>query len=183
MKQPQKEAEIEAWGEVPDLPTLTVGLDVPLNELKMMMFSDEVSMVVLTAPGGCGKTTLATKFCRDKKVQESYESLDEDILYVPNLHQITNRSLANLVVTRKDKLQGDGYYTEHFVTQHDLLRELGIYETKLDDTEQRERLIINISEDNFPKWWREQKYQCMKARLLSISTGSPSLSLQQMLKY
>ncbi|XP_004288074.1 PREDICTED: probable disease resistance protein At5g66900 [Fragaria vesca subsp. vesca] len=396
MKQPQKEAEIEAWGEVPDLPTLTVGLDGPLNELKMMMFNDEVSMVVLTAPGGCGKTTLATKFCRDKKVQEkfknniffvtvsktpnfclivqelykskgnlqvptfkddenavkwlqtfvkeqgqdpllvvlddvwsgseyllhkfdfkmpnykvlvtsrsefpgcgspyhlqsldfdnamtlfhheaslgektldipqdiirkvvegckgfplaitvaakslcgrpiedwekrlvewskgssildseiqlllrlqtsldvsnkemimvrecfldlgsfpedkripvaalidiwteSYDSLDEDILCVANLHQITNRSLATLVVTRKDKLQGDGYYTEHFVTQHDLLRELAIYESTLEDTEQRERLIINISKDNFPKWWREQKYQCMKARLLSIST-------------
>lgn len=31
---------------------------------------------------------------------ESYGSLDQDILCVAKLHQITNRSLANLVVTR-----------------------------------------------------------------------------------
>ncbi|PRQ47851.1 putative powdery mildew resistance protein, RPW8 [Rosa chinensis] len=394
IKQIQPEAKIEAWCAVPELPTLTVGLDGPLNELKMKLFNNGVSMVVLTAPGGCGKTTLATKFCQDEQVQEkfknniffvtvskmpnfylivqelyqskgnqapdfkddenalkwlqkfmkeegqnplllvlddvwsgsdsllakfefkmqdykvlvtsrsefprygsyalqsldfdnamklfhhaaslgeksshipleisrqvvegckgfplaitvagkslcgqpvetwqkrliewskgssildsetelllrlqtsldvsnkemrmvkecfldlgsfpedqripvaalidiwteSYGSLDEDILCVANLHQITNRSLANLVVTRKDKLQGDGYYSEHFVTQHDLLRELAIYETKQEDPEHRERLIVNIFEDNFPKWWSEQKYQCMKARLLSIST-------------
>ncbi|PRQ47860.1 putative powdery mildew resistance protein, RPW8 [Rosa chinensis] len=390
--------QIEAWCAVPELPTLTVGLDGPLNELKMKLFNNGVSMVVLTAPGGCGKTTLATKFCQDEQVQEkfknniffvtvsktpnfhqivqelyrskgnkaptfkddenaltwlqkfmreegqnplllvlddvwsgsdsllakfefemqdykvlvtsrsefprygsyalqsldfdnamelfrhaaslgerslhirpdisrqvisssregckgfplaitvagkslcgqpieiwqerlikwskhssildsetelllrlqtsldvsnkemsmvkecfldlgsfpedqripvaalidiwteSYDSLDQDILCVANLHQITNRSLANLVVTRKDKLQGDGYYSEHFVTQHDLLRELAIYETRQEDPGHRERLIINISKDNFPKWWSKQKYQCMKARLLSIST-------------
>ncbi|PRQ47858.1 putative powdery mildew resistance protein, RPW8 [Rosa chinensis] len=394
MKQTQKEAKPEAWYAVPELPTLTVGLDGPLNELKMKLLNNGVSMVVLTAPGGCGKTTLATKFCQDKQVQEkfknniffitvsetpdfylivqrlyrskgnpaptfkddenalkllrkflkeegqnplllvlddvwsgsdsllekfefkmqdykvlvtsrsefrrfdsyalqsldfdnamklfhhaaslgeksldippdisrkvvegckgfplaitvagkslcgqpieiwqerlikwskhssildsetelllclktsldvlnkersmvkecfldlgsfpedqripvaalidiwteSYSSLDQDILCVANLHQITNRSLANLVVTRKDKPQGDGYYSEHFVTQHDLLRELAIYETRQEDPGHRERLIINISEDNFPKWWSEQKYPRMKARLLSIST-------------
>ena len=32
--------------------------------------------------------------------RESYDSLDDDILCVANLYQITNRSLANLVVTR-----------------------------------------------------------------------------------
>ncbi|KAM5576410.1 putative disease resistance protein [Rosa sericea] len=394
LKQIQNEGKIEAWGAVPELPTLTVGLDGPLKELKMKLLNNGVSMVVLTAPGGCGKTTLATKFCQDEQVQEkfknniffvtvsktphfylivqelyrskgnqappfkddenalkwlqkflreegqnplllvlddvwsgsdsllakfelemqdykvlvtsrsefprygsyalqsldfdnamklfhhaaslgensldipldisrqvvegckgfplaitvsgkslcgqpietwqkrliewskgssildsetqllhrlqtsldvlnkemsmvkecfldlgsfpedqripvtalidiwteSYGSLDEDILCVANLHEITNRSLANLVVTRKDKLQGDGYYSEHFVTQHDLLRELAIYETKQEDPGHRQRLIINIFEDNFPKWWSEQKYQCMKARLLSIST-------------
>ncbi|XP_024177890.2 probable disease resistance protein At5g66900 [Rosa chinensis] len=240
--------QIEAWCAVPELPTLTVGLDGPLNELKMKLFNNGVSMVVLTAPGGCGKTTLATKFCQDEQVQgsregckgfplaitvagkslcgqpieiwqerlikwskhssildsetelllrlqtsldvsnkemsmvkecfldlgsfpedqripvaalidiwtESYDSLDQDILCVANLHQITNRSLANLVVTRKDKLQGDGYYSEHFVTQHDLLRELAIYETRQEDPGHRERLIINISKDNFPKWWSKQ---------------------------
>ncbi|KAK9948817.1 hypothetical protein M0R45_004379 [Rubus argutus] len=402
IKQIQKEAKLEAWCAVPELPTLTVGLDRPLKELKTLLLNDGVSMVVLSAPGGCGKTTLATKFFQDEQVQdkfknnmffvtvsktpnfvlivqelyqrkgyqaptfpddktavnclrtflkdegqnplllilddvwsgsdsvlekfdfkmpnykilvtsrspfpgfgspyllqpldfdnamelfhhsaslgdrsshiapdisrqivegckgfplaitvagkslcgqptetwekrlikwskgssilddeiqlllrlrsslesldssneematvkecfldlgsfpedqripvaalidmwaESYNLLDDDakgdILCVANLHMITNRSLANLVVTRKDQMQGDGYYSEHFVTQHDLLRELAIYETRQEDQGQRKRLIINITGNDFPKWWREQKYQCMKARLLSIST-------------
>ncbi|XP_062002264.1 probable disease resistance protein At5g66910 [Rosa rugosa] len=101
---------------------------------------------------------------------ESYDQLDEDTLCVAYLHRLTNRSLANLVVTRKDQRQGDGYYSEHFVTQHDLLRELAIYETRQSDPGHRERLIINITGDNIPKWWSEKKYKSMKARLLSIST-------------
>ncbi|XP_062002216.1 probable disease resistance protein At5g66900 [Rosa rugosa] len=101
---------------------------------------------------------------------ESYDQLDEDILCVAYLQRLTNRSLANLVVTRKDQSLGDGYYSEHFVTQHDLLRELAIYETKQLDPGHRERLIINISGDNFPKWWSEKKHESLKARLLSIST-------------
>ncbi|KAL6224745.1 hypothetical protein ACLB2K_003600 [Fragaria x ananassa] len=101
---------------------------------------------------------------------ELYEQLDEDTLCVAYLQRLTNRSLANLVVTRKDQTQGDGYYSEHFVTQHDLLRELAIYETRQQAPGDRERLIINIIGNNLPKWWMEDKYKSMKARLLSIST-------------
>ncbi|KAL6220459.1 hypothetical protein ACLB2K_008215 [Fragaria x ananassa] len=101
---------------------------------------------------------------------ELYEQLDEDTLCVAYLQRLTNRSLANLVVTRKDQTQGDGYYSEHFVTQHDLLRELAICETRQQAPGDRERLIINIVDDKLPKWWMEKKYKSMKARLLSIST-------------
>ncbi|XP_050388140.1 probable disease resistance protein At5g66900 [Argentina anserina] len=101
---------------------------------------------------------------------ELYEQLDEDTLCVAYLQRLTNRGLANLVVTRKDRTQGDGYYSEHFVTLHDLLRELAIYETRLQVPGDRERLIINIKGNNYPKWWMEKKYESMKARLLSIST-------------
>lgn len=71
----------------------------------------------------------------------------------------------------------DGYYTEHFVTQHDMLRELAIHQASQGPIEHRERLFINICGDELPKWLREQKYQAIKARLLSISTGSIHLSL------
>lgn len=60
-------------------------------------------------------------------------------------------------------MQGDGYYSEHFVIQHDLHRELAIYETRQQDPGHRERLIINIFGDNLPKWWSEKKYRSMKA--------------------
>ncbi|XP_048431279.1 probable disease resistance protein At5g66900 [Pyrus x bretschneideri] len=96
--------------------------------------------------------------------------VDTDIECIANLYELTKRSLANLVVTRKDKMEGDGYYSEHFVTQHDVLRELAIYNTKKGPVEHRKRLIVDICGDNLPKWWREQKHQPMKARLLSITT-------------
>ncbi|KAM3014333.1 hypothetical protein FF2_027057 [Malus domestica] len=95
--------------------------------------------------------------------------LDEEILTIANLHELTTRSLANLVVTRHER-EADGYYTEHFVTQHDMLRELAIHRVSQDPIDQRERLVINICGDNLPKWLTEQKYQAFKARLLSIST-------------
>ena len=36
---------------------------------------------------------------------------------------------------------------------------------------------MNISENDLPKWWREQKHQLINARLLSISTGRHIFSL------
>ncbi|KAM1314988.1 hypothetical protein ACFX13_018928 [Malus domestica] len=95
--------------------------------------------------------------------------LDEEILTIANLHELTARSLANLVVTRHE-MGADGYYTEHFVTQHDMLRELAIHQASQGPIEHRKRLFINICGDELPKWLREQKYQAIKARLLSIST-------------
>jgi ATP/maltotriose-dependent transcriptional regulator MalT len=63
-------AESKAWCAVPELPHLTVGLEAPLEELKRKILHDgRVPMIVVTAPGGCGKTTLATKFCQDQQVK------------------------------------------------------------------------------------------------------------------
>lgn len=64
----------------------------------------------------------------------------------------------------------DDYYTEHFVTQHDILRELAIYQTSVESIEKRKRLIIDMCGDDFPEWWTEQMCQ-FNARFLSISTG------------
>ncbi|RXI07205.1 hypothetical protein DVH24_026341 [Malus domestica] len=69
-----KQPDSEAWCAVPQLPPLVVGLDFPLKELKRKLLKDKnVSMVVLTAPGGCGKTTLATKFCQDKDIKDAFK--------------------------------------------------------------------------------------------------------------
>ncbi|KAM5576393.1 putative disease resistance protein [Rosa sericea] len=93
--------------------------------------------------------------------------LDKDFLAVTHLQELTTRSLADLV-TRKDAVEGDEYYNEHFVTQHDLLRELAIYQTKLDPNKQR--LIIGNNGDDLPKCLREQTDRPIKPRLLSISS-------------
>ncbi|ONH96599.1 hypothetical protein PRUPE_7G139700 [Prunus persica] len=112
-----------------------------------------------------------------------YYDLDEDAECIANLYKLSYRSLANLVVIRKEKVEkvekvekeeGNQYYSEHFVTQHDILRELAIYYSKQEPVEQRTRLIIDKCGNKLPSWWREQKHQPMKARLLSISTtGCP----------
>ncbi|ONH96589.1 hypothetical protein PRUPE_7G138800 [Prunus persica] len=322
--QPEK---INGWSSVPEPPPVTVGLDVPLKELKIKLLKDDVSMLVLTAAGGCGKTTLAKKFCQDQEVKGSESllekfdefkmtnykvlvtsriafprfgspyhleflndedamalfhhsafledkssyaredlsrkiiklckgfplaitavgrslrgqpieiwrkrvmewskgssilasnndllaclkssidaldkekptlkecfldlcsfpkdqrisaatlidmwaelyGLDEPSLSIANLYELTTQSLANLIATRNER-EADGYYTERFVTQPDMLRELAIHQASQDPIGQRKRLIIDIRGDNLPNWLTEAKHQPMQARLLSIST-------------
>ena len=81
-----------------------------------------------------------------------------------------------MIITRNEDL--DGYYSEHFAIQHDmLLRLLSIHESRQDPIGQR--LIIDIRGDELPTWWKEKKHKTKKARLVSISTGwHMSLSLQ-----
>ncbi|PRQ47848.1 putative P-loop containing nucleoside triphosphate hydrolase, leucine-rich repeat domain, L [Rosa chinensis] len=98
---------------------------------------------------------------------ELYE-LNEDFLSISNLQELATRSLVDLIVTRKERMEVDGYYSEHFVAQHDLLRQLAIYETKLDPN--KRRLIIDKWGDNLPKCLTKQRHQPIKTRLLSISS-------------
>ena len=55
--------------EATDPPAFMVGLDVPLKELKRWLFTDGESRIVVSAPGGCGKTTLAKRLCHDQQVK------------------------------------------------------------------------------------------------------------------
>ncbi|CAK9320370.1 unnamed protein product [Citrullus colocynthis] len=64
---------------VPPLREETVGLEKPVKELKLKLFKNGVQMLVVTAPGGCGKTTLALKFCNDKEVKDTFQ---EKIFFV-----------------------------------------------------------------------------------------------------
>ncbi|XP_059623782.1 probable disease resistance protein At5g66900 [Cornus florida] len=114
-------------------------------------------------------------------------NLDEDGTYaLANIHELASRNLVNLVFTRKDasEIDGlviDGYYNEHFLTQHDLLRDLAIYRSSQESIEQRKRLIMDISENDLSKWSIEQ-IQPFHARILSISIDETfSSSLNNML--
>ncbi|CAI9775600.1 unnamed protein product [Fraxinus pennsylvanica] len=57
------------WCGVPGVTGFVVGLDVQLQELKAMLLKDGVPIVVLSAPGGCGKTTLAKLLCNDDEIK------------------------------------------------------------------------------------------------------------------
>ncbi|KAG6724997.1 hypothetical protein I3842_02G011400 [Carya illinoinensis] len=100
---------------------------------------------------------------------ELYE-LDEDDS-IANLLELIARNLASLEdVPWKHASDFASCYSEDFISQHDLLRELAIHQSNLEPVEQRKRLIVDISRNNFPKWWIERNLKPINARLMSIST-------------
>nr|WAQ80561.1 resistant protein NLR [synthetic construct] len=93
--------------------------------------------------------------------------IDEDFISIQYLQELSSRSLVNLVVTRKENMMADGYYSEHFVSQHDVLRDLAIFQAKLDPN--KKRLILDKCGSKVPKKLTEQKHQ-FQTRILSISS-------------
>jgi hypothetical protein len=77
-------------------------------------------------------------------------------------------NLFVLLTTRTNKRE-DGFYNELLVTQHNILRELAIFQSELEPIMQRKKLNLEIREDNFPD---ECLNQPINARLLSIYTGN-----------
>ncbi|CBI23286.3 unnamed protein product, partial [Vitis vinifera] len=59
----------------PGPPEFMVGLDVPLKELKRRLCEDGESRIVIRAPGGCGKTTMAKELCHDNQVREYFKHI------------------------------------------------------------------------------------------------------------
>ncbi|KAK2983306.1 hypothetical protein RJ640_011629, partial [Escallonia rubra] len=66
---------VGGFGEDRELMDQVFGLDLPLEELKDVVLLKDSSVVLLSAPGGCGKTTLAKMLCRDPKIQVVGQSL------------------------------------------------------------------------------------------------------------
>ncbi|CAK7339418.1 unnamed protein product [Dovyalis caffra] len=82
---------------VPDPPKFVVGLEGPLDHLKKMLLGEGVSVAVLSAPEGYGKSTLAKKFCREKEAEEKFK---DNISFVivskkPSLKVIARRLLLH----------------------------------------------------------------------------------------
>ncbi|KAL3722212.1 hypothetical protein ACJRO7_034563 [Eucalyptus globulus] len=101
---------------------------------------------------------------------ELYRLDFDGVRAAPDLHELDYRNLADLVLPRKNSRDDNESYRSHYVTQHDLLRELAIIECNQREVMNRERLILDLMGNNFPNWWREQKQQPLRARLVSIST-------------
>lgn len=56
----------------PKLDKVLVGLDWPLMEVKKRLLDDSVVSLVVSAPPGCGKTTLVTQLCNDPEIKGMY---------------------------------------------------------------------------------------------------------------
>ncbi|KAJ9552653.1 hypothetical protein OSB04_016698 [Centaurea solstitialis] len=91
------ERERLGW-RVPTRPRGIVAFERPLENLKAMVLADNMdcdddgSVVVVSAPGGCGKTTLVTMLCYDHQIQAKF---GERIFFVtvsetPNFMVIVN---------------------------------------------------------------------------------------------
>ncbi|XP_028764114.1 probable disease resistance protein At5g66900 [Neltuma alba] len=102
---------------------------------------------------------------------EQYNLDEGGIEAMATIHELTNRNLAKTVIRRKVERETDKYYNNHFVMLHDLLRELAIHQSSLEPFEERKRLIIDLGENNHPKWWPEQKQQGVIARISSLLFG------------
>uniref|UniRef100_A0A7N2R1F7 RPW8 domain-containing protein n=2 Tax=Quercus lobata TaxID=97700 RepID=A0A7N2R1F7_QUELO len=101
---------------------------------------------------------------------ELYDLGEDGVDAIATLQELNNRHLASLVMTKKDESEFSRYYNEDFVTQHDLLRELAISESKQEPIEKMQRLIMDIRENALPLWYTKQNQQPTNARLISIST-------------
>ncbi|CAL0312720.1 unnamed protein product [Lupinus luteus] len=93
----------------------------------------------------------------------------DDESAMEKIYQLVNLNLADIVVTRK---VGSGTIdcNYHYVTQHDLLRDLAIRQTSQKLVALRDRVIIDSNDNSLPKWWTHENECTIKASILSIST-------------
>ncbi|WCJ31071.1 Disease resistance protein (CC-NBS-LRR class) family [Euphorbia peplus] len=96
---------------------------------------------------------------------ERHNLREEDA--VLNLYELSHRNLVDIGPARKDAIED---YGSIHVSQHDLLRELAIIQSNSGSIEQRQRLFIDITRNEIPAWWMEQRHVFINAKLLSICT-------------
>ncbi|CAL0313903.1 unnamed protein product [Lupinus luteus] len=83
------------------------------------------------------------------------------------INKLDSMNLANVLVARKHTSDTDSCcYNNHYIIQHDLLRELAIYQSTKEPLKQRKRMIIDINEHK-SEWWRDEKQQGMIAHMFS----------------
>ncbi|KAF3783727.1 putative disease resistance protein [Nymphaea thermarum] len=116
LKSTSRSGKFAYSNSVPQLPSKIVGLSVPVEELKRKLLFDNVSVIGVCAPGGCGKTTLVAKLCRDDKVRAVFG----DIVFItvsetPNLLEICQRLWGKLV---------NASCVPHFINEDDAIDQL-----------------------------------------------------------
>ncbi|KAK0604386.1 hypothetical protein LWI29_015195 [Acer saccharum] len=95
----ENRGEIDELCSVPEPPEITPGLDASLEELRKDLVEDNgMQVIVVTAPGGYGKTTLVKKLCTDDQVKDKFK---ENIFFVtvsktPDVKFIIKRILQHM---------------------------------------------------------------------------------------
>ncbi|CAI9304453.1 unnamed protein product [Lactuca saligna] len=85
---------------IPSLKGSVIGFEDRVRKLKEMVLKDSVgdecSFVVVSAPGGCGKTTLVTMLCHDPEIKENFGG---------NIYFATISDTPNLKIVIKNLLE------------------------------------------------------------------------------
>ncbi|CAN4079615.1 unnamed protein product [Withania somnifera] len=102
------------WSDVPQVPHSVVGFQVPLQELKLKLLKEKDHVLVLSAPGGCGKTTLAAMVCQDDDVKAKYR----DIFFVTLTKTPNIKRIAGEIFEKK------AYKVPEFSNEHDAICQL-----------------------------------------------------------
>ncbi|KAI7730024.1 hypothetical protein M8C21_019975 [Ambrosia artemisiifolia] len=108
---------------VPLLKGNVIGFDDRVRELKVLMVKDsgvdDCEVVVVSAAGGCGKTTLVTMFCHDHDVQG---------IFGGNIYFATISNTPNLKVVIKNLLQkNQGGQQPDFTSDEDAIQQWGSF--------------------------------------------------------
>ncbi|XP_013611364.1 PREDICTED: probable disease resistance protein At5g66900 isoform X3 [Brassica oleracea var. oleracea] len=138
---------------VPKLNKAPVGFAWPLMELKKRLLDDAVVNLVVSAPPGCGKTTLATQLCHDADVKGHFKHILFNVV----------SSTPNFKVIVQNLLQHNGYYPPHTFdndsqatvglwTLLEKLREAGPILLVLDDVWRGAELLLQKFRINLPDY-------------------------------
>ncbi|CAL5197670.1 unnamed protein product [Lathyrus oleraceus] len=102
---------------------------------------------------------------------ELYDLDDNGIEAMEIINKLSSMNLAHVSIARKNASDADDYnYNSHFITLHDLVRDLGIYQSTKEPIEQRTRMIIDMNE-NKREWCIGEKQQGLLIRILSKFLG------------
>ncbi|CAN7050924.1 hypothetical protein BRARA_G01211 [Brassica rapa] len=95
----QLSAPSPAFGQlcsVPELKTAPVGFALPLMMLKKKLLDAAVVRLVVSAPAGCGKTTLVRHLCHDQDIKRKFQHIFYSVVSsTPNFRKIVQRLLEH----------------------------------------------------------------------------------------
>ncbi|XP_059670919.1 probable disease resistance protein At5g66900 [Cornus florida] len=121
--------------EVPGISGCIVGFDVHLRDLKTKLLEDGVQVVVLSAAGGCGKTTLVKMLCsdfeirvftaRDKVVDRLPKALVQNCRFGINIFFVTVSKTPNLKLIVENMFRHASFTVPEFQNEDDAINQLG----------------------------------------------------------
>ncbi|KAJ4964740.1 hypothetical protein NE237_016589 [Protea cynaroides] len=151
-------------------PDTTFGFDLPLMELKKLLFKADGKVLGLCGPPGCGKTTLAAMLCRDKQVKDIFKNIFFlKVSSTPNLKEIVER-LFRQIMNRAPS----------FLDDEDAVMQLG----NLLEREPKTRLLVldDVWDDSFIQnfVFRIEKYKILVTSRTECPTFDYTYSLKML---